>query len=215
MELILGQTLALFTAFCFAQNSLIYAHVGAIVSSSTTAHIRLWIAVPLILLVHLISMGTIIPHSVPLHSWVLIGISGALGFCIADLFIFSALVKLGARQTMVIMTTSPLFSTIFAYFLEGEVITLWQAFGMIITLSGVAAVILVDRNKKEVALKKNIETATAKSKRTTKITVVHGIVLWDHAVMAAVIMKPEKPKKKLLKSVYLNLSINGFPFSYH
>ncbi len=157
MELILGQTLALLTAFCFAQNSLIYAHVGAIVSSSTTAHIRLWIAVPLILLIHLIFMGNIIPIGVPLQSWILIGISGALGFCIADLFIFSALVQIGARQTMVIMTTSPLFSTIFAFFIEGEVITVWQTFGMIVTLVGVAGVILVDRNKKNTSKKERIE----------------------------------------------------------
>ncbi|NCB01319.1 MAG: DMT family transporter [Spirochaetia bacterium] len=161
MELILGQTLALFTALCFAQNSLIYAHVGAIVSSSTTAHIRLWIAVPLILVIHLIFQGTLVPIGVAFQSWVFIGLSGVLGFCIADLFIFSALVKIGARQTMVIMTTSPIFSTIFAYLIEGEVITAWQAFGMTITLLGVAWVILVDRNKKATANKKNIQAGVA------------------------------------------------------
>ena len=41
MELLIGQSLALIASFCFAQNSLIYSHVGKLVSSSTTAHIRL------------------------------------------------------------------------------------------------------------------------------------------------------------------------------
>ncbi len=149
MELILGQALALFTALCFAQNSLIYAYVGRIVSSSTTAHIRLWIAFPVILLVHLIFLGTLVPVGISFHSWLFIGTSGVLGFCVADLFIFSALVKIGARQTMVIMTTSPLFSTIFAFFIEKEVITYFQSFGMFVTLFGVALVILIDKNKKE------------------------------------------------------------------
>ena len=158
MELILGQALALFTALCFAQNSLIYAYVGRIVSSSTTAHIRLWIAFPVILLVHLIFLGTLVPVGISFHSWLFIGTSGVLGFCIADLFIFSALVKIGARQTMVIMTTSPLFSTIFAFFIEKEVITYFQSFGMFVTLFGVALVILIDKNKKETTDKKNIET---------------------------------------------------------
>ncbi len=157
MELILGQALALFTALCFAQNSLIYAHVGRIVSSSTTAHIRLWIAFPAILLIHYIFLGTLFPYGASLESWFFIGLSGVLGFCIADLFIFSALVKIGARQTMVIMTTSPLFSTLLAFFIEKEVITYFQTFGMFITLMGVALVILVDRNKKETIKNKNIE----------------------------------------------------------
>lgn len=157
MELILGQALALFTALCFAQNSLIYAHVGRIVSSSTTAHIRLWIALPAILLIHLIFLGTLFPVGVSLQSWIFMGLSGVLGFCIADLFIFSALVKIGARQTMVIMTTSPLFSTLFAFFIEKEVITYFQAFGMFVTLMGVALVILVDKNKKETTGNKNVE----------------------------------------------------------
>ena len=146
MELIIGQLLALVTALCWAQNSLIYAHVGAQVSSNTTAHIRIWIALPLMLLVHLVFEGTLFPIGMDTNSFVLIGLSGVLGFCIADLFIFSSFVHIGARQTMVIMTTSPLFGALLAWIFTNEVLTPLQITGMVVTLLGVAWVVLADRS---------------------------------------------------------------------
>ena len=146
MELLIGQSLALITAFCFAQNSLIYSHVGKIVSSSTTAHIRLWIAFPLMLVLHLLFLGTLFPVGMNMKQFLLIALSGVLGFCIADLFIFSSLVKIGARQTSVVMTTSPLFSTLFAWIADKEeVISLQQGIGIAVTLIGVAWVVLSDK----------------------------------------------------------------------
>ena len=82
------------------------------------------------------------------HQFFVIGISGVLGFCVADLFIFSSLVKIGARQTSVLMTTSPLFSALFAWIADkNEIITLQQGLGMAITLFGVGWVVLSDKKK--------------------------------------------------------------------
>jgi drug/metabolite transporter (DMT)-like permease len=145
MDHIIGQLLAIVTALCWAQNSLIYAHVGAQVSSNTTAHIRLWIALPLMLLVHLVLEGTIIPIGMTARAYVFIGISGALGFCVADLFIFSSFVHIGARQTMVIMTTSPLFSALLARVFGSQILSPLQITGMVVTLTGVAWVVYADR----------------------------------------------------------------------
>jgi len=146
MEQTIGQLLALVTALCWAQNSLIYAHVGAQVSSNTTAHIRLWIALPLIMVVHLVLEGAILPIGMDLRSYILIGLSGALGFCVADLFIFSSFVHIGARQTMVIMTTSPLFSAFLARIFANEILSGIQIMGVVFTLAGVAWVVYFDRS---------------------------------------------------------------------
>lgn len=145
MEQMIGQLLALVTALCWAQNSLIYAHVGAQVSSNTTAHVRLWIALPLMMLVHLLFEGTLFPIGMVSRDLVLIGLSGVLGFCVADLFIFSSFVHIGARQTMVIMTTSPLFSALLARIFSQEQLDGLQMAGMVVTLLGVAWVVLADR----------------------------------------------------------------------
>lgn len=146
MQQIIGQVLALVTALCWAQNSLIYAHVGAQVSSHTTAHIRLWIALPLMLLVHAVFEGTLVPIGMTPRAYVLIGLSGVLGFCVADLFIFSSFVHIGARQTMVFMTTSPLFSALLARIFGNQVLSSIQITGIVVTLLGVAWVVYADRS---------------------------------------------------------------------
>ena len=161
MDQIIGQLLAIVTALCWAQNSLIYAHVGAQVSSNTTAHIRLWIALPLMLIVHLVLEGTIIPIGMTARAYLFIGISGALGFCVADLFIFSSFVRIGARQTMVIMTTSPLFSALLARIFGSQILSPLQITGMLVTLTGVAWVVYADRGAGISGNKRSIGTGIA------------------------------------------------------
>jgi drug/metabolite transporter (DMT)-like permease len=156
MEQLLGQLLALITAVCWAQNSLIYAHVGAEFSANTTAHIRLWIALPLMLLVHFVFEGSFFPMGMPLRSFLLIGVSGVLGFCIADLFLFHSFVSIGARQTMVIMTTSPLFGAILAWVVRKETLSALQITGMVVTLLGVAWVVFADRSAGVIGKKKHV-----------------------------------------------------------
>ncbi len=148
VELLIGQLLALATAFCWAQNSLIYSYVGKQVSSATTAHIRLWIAFPMILVVHMIFEGTLIPQHIPLQAYVLIGLSGLLGFFVADLFIFSGFVTLGARQTMVIMTTSPIVGAILSWVFYQETLRPIQIAGILLTLLGVVWVVVADGSNK-------------------------------------------------------------------
>lgn len=147
MELLLGQLLALATAFCWAQNSLIYTHVGRKLSSFSTAHIRLWIALPLILVVHLLFEGSLLPHVGALWPLAILGTSGFLGFFVADILIFSSFVSLGARPTMVVMTTSPIVGALLSWVLQGETLTSLQFAGIVITLAGVAWVVLAGARK--------------------------------------------------------------------
>src|SRR6056297_2277924 len=65
MIYLIGEIFALLTAVCWAQNAVLFTLAGRKVSSRTTTHIRLWIALPLILIVHLIFFGTI-------FSWIIL-----------------------------------------------------------------------------------------------------------------------------------------------
>ncbi len=149
MDMITGQLLALTTALCWTQNSLTYSHVGKKLSSATTAHVRLWFALPLMILAHLLFNGTPFPQDLQIRELTFLTVSGALGFFAADMFIFSAFVSLGARFTMVIMTLNPLFSALFAWVAEGETLTFLQLLGMGITISGVIWVVLAEGKTKE------------------------------------------------------------------
>jgi drug/metabolite transporter (DMT)-like permease len=150
MYVLLGYLFAIITAACWTQNSIIYTFVGKRIGSSTVTHIRLWIAFPAALIIHLIFTGHLLPVNFNVSSYLYIGSSGIFGFFIADLFIFKAFQHIGARKTMVIMTLSPIFSAIISWLVFKEILTLIQITGVLITITGVIIVIMVESRKTNV-----------------------------------------------------------------
>ncbi len=146
MYTLLGYLFAVITAGCWTQNSLIYTYLGKRIGSSTVTHMRTWIAFPAAVLLNLIFTGSIIPRNLFTISYLYIGASGLLGFFVADLFIFKAFQHNGARNTMVIMTLSPLFSAAFSWIIFKEVLSPFQITGVFITIGGVVAVILSENS---------------------------------------------------------------------
>ena len=142
--MILGQLFALLTAMCWAQNSVVYSMAGKRVGSSVVTHIRLWVALPAMLLINLLFTGSFLPQNLESGSILYLSISGFAGFCLADLFIFRAFVDIGHRETLVIMTMSPLFSAVISWFLLDEILSPLQITGILLTIAGVAWVVLVE-----------------------------------------------------------------------
>jgi drug/metabolite transporter (DMT)-like permease len=137
----LGQLFAVLTALCWAQNSISYSIAGKRVTSSTVTHIRLWIALPAILIVHFLFLGSVLPE---ISSFLSLGFllgSGFIGFFIADVFIFYAFVAIGPGRTLLIMTLSPILSSVFSFMFIGETLNSAQILGILITVSGVILVI--------------------------------------------------------------------------
>ncbi|MFP4441684.1 MAG: DMT family transporter [Spirochaetia bacterium] len=149
MTVILGQTFALITALCWAQNSIVYSMAGRRVSSQTVTHIRLWIALPAVLIVHLIITGVLIPSGIPVSSFIYLAASGLIGFFLADIFIFHGFVALGPRETMVIMTLSPILAALLSWLFQGETLALQQIAGVLLTIGGVMWVIYAERQPKK------------------------------------------------------------------
>jgi len=150
MYLILGQVFALLTALCWAQNSLIYSHLGKKAGSDAVTHIRLWLALPIMLVVNFLFTGEVLPQDLPIAAFVYIFISGLLGFFVADLFLFRAFVEIGAREALVVMTTSPIFSLLFSRIFLKETLSWIKISGILIILAGVIWVIFeenIDENK--------------------------------------------------------------------
>ncbi len=142
MYMIIGQLCALLTAGCWAHNSIVYARAGKRVSSRTVTHIRIWIALPAMILLHLMFTGTFFPMGLSFYVYLMVGLSGFLGFFIADIFIFKAFVDAGPRETMVIMTLSPIFGAILSWIFLGENLTPIQISGILATVGGVIWVIM-------------------------------------------------------------------------
>jgi len=145
MELFLGQFLGVLTAACWAQNSIIYSYIGRQVSSQTVAHIRLWIALPLILAANFLFTKAVFPVHLSAETYLYLFSSGFVGFFIADLLIFYGFVELGPRETLVIMSSSPIFSAVLSWILFSEALAPMQIIGVIVTIAGVMWVIREDR----------------------------------------------------------------------
>lgn len=149
MEVILGQFLAILTAACFAMASSVWSYSGKIIGSNRVTHVRLWLALPMIMLVHLVFLGTLFPLRLEAGAYVYFALSGVCGFALADLFIFHALVVLGARETLVILTLAPIFSTLVSWFSLSEKIAPLQIFGILIIIGGVMWVVYEEGKKKK------------------------------------------------------------------
>ena len=147
MTPLLGQIFAVITAACWAQNSLIYAYTGSVIGSRSVTHIRLWAALPMMVILHLIFTGAVIPSGLAARTYLAFAVSGAVGFGLADLFIFQAFVDIGPRETMVLMTTSPIFSALLSRVMNNDRLQGIETLGMAVTLLGVAMVVLYDRRK--------------------------------------------------------------------
>ena len=138
----LGEIAALATAACWTITAVAFESAGKKVGSLSVNIIRLVIALLLISGFNLFSRGMILPFDASGSTWIWLTISGLIGFVIGDLFLFQAYVQVGSRISMLIMSTVPPITAIAGFVLMGERITLLGLAGMLITISGIALVIL-------------------------------------------------------------------------
>ncbi|MDP2876990.1 MAG: DMT family transporter [Holophaga sp.] len=138
--LYLGEFASILTAFCWSANSVCFTIAGRRVGSATVNVVRLWIALLAMILLHLIMVGTFFPNPEGWR-WAYLGISGLIGFALGDAVLFEALVLLGPRLTMLIMTLWPVFAAVLAWVFLGQTMSLPRILAMAVTLGGIALVV--------------------------------------------------------------------------
>lgn len=138
----LGETAALITAICWTITSLAFESAGKKVGSLSVNLIRLLIAFILLAIYNQIVRGNAFPSDASLKSWGMLSISGVIGFVIGDLFLFQAFVEIGSRISMLIMASVPPITALTGFVLLGEKIKMVGIVGMMITILGIAMVIL-------------------------------------------------------------------------
>ncbi|MCX7879784.1 MAG: DMT family transporter [Ignavibacteria bacterium] len=77
-------------------------------------------------------------------------LSALIGLAIGDTFLFKALKELGARYTLLIMSSNPAIGAILAFIVFGEIISFLGIIGMLVTIAGIVVVILFNKNEVEV-----------------------------------------------------------------
>ncbi len=71
-----------------------------------------------------------------------LSISGVIGLVFGDSYLFKAYELIGARLSMLLMALSPAMAAILAFIFLGEGMSVWGIIGMIVTIMGVAFVVL-------------------------------------------------------------------------
>lgn len=138
----LGEIAALTTAICWTITAVCFESAGKKVGSLAVNFIRLIIAFVLLGIFTFFTRGMLLPFDATGTAWLWLLISGMIGFVIGDLFLFQAYVEIGSRISLLIMSSVPPITAITGYFLMGEKITLLSSIGMLITILGIAIVIL-------------------------------------------------------------------------
>ncbi len=138
----IGQLAAVLTAFCWAVTSTAFEKAGKKMGSTNLNLFRLLIAIILSVIFTFFTRGLPLPLDATGSMWVWLLLSGFIGMFVGDLLLFEAFVRIGARISMLIYASVPIFSAVLAFTFLHEAMTLVQIAGMIVTICGIALVIL-------------------------------------------------------------------------
>ncbi len=85
--------------------------------------------------------GKFFPTDASVHAWIWLSLSGLVGYGIGDLLLFEAFVVVGARISMLVMSSVPIFTAIISLLFLGEQMTGIEISGMMLTIVGIVIVI--------------------------------------------------------------------------
>ena len=137
-----GELSALLTAALWSGSALLFAAATARAGSLPVNVARLLLAtVYLVLLIAIAGFDVRMTTSQAVY----LCVSGVIGLAIGDSFLFNAFREVGPRITMLIMSTAPAIAALMAYLLLRESLSLYGVAGIVVTLIGVAIVVL-ERN---------------------------------------------------------------------
>lgn len=141
----LGEFAAILTAVCWTFTAVFFALAGREVGSVVTNRVRLLLAVLLLSTTHWLVLASPLPLHAEPERWFWLSISGVIGLAIADAFLFQSYVWIGPRLGMLLMSSAPVLATLLAWIFLGETLRLWQITGILLTVGGIAWVVL-ERN---------------------------------------------------------------------
>jgi drug/metabolite transporter (DMT)-like permease len=144
----MGSIAALLTSLCWSWTSVFFSTAGKIIGSKVVNRTRLIFAVVLLSITHLIVFKSPVLLNAEVYRWFWLGISAIVGLVLGDAMLFQALVLVGPRIAMLVMSIVPAISAILAWIFLREFLGLFQIVGMSITIMGIMLVVLDRKNGK-------------------------------------------------------------------
>jgi len=138
----LGEFAALLVAVFWTITALSFARASRIIGSLQVNWLRLVFAFVFLGLFLLLRTGSFFPIENSAASWLWLSLSGLIGFVIGDFCLFLSFEYVSARISMLVMALAPPIAAVTGYFILGESFTGMNLVGMLITLLGIAIVVL-------------------------------------------------------------------------
>lgn len=151
----MGELAALGGALMWALTSVFFTFAGRAVGSAVVNRVRLVMGLVMLGLTHLVLMGELVPLGAAPERWFWLSLSGVIGLVIGDALLFQAFVLIGARLSMLLMAMVPVISTLVAWFALGEHLRMIELLAIVITVAGIAWVVLERGAPQQVRLDKN------------------------------------------------------------
>ncbi len=140
-----GEWAAVATAICWTGSSLSFALATRRTSGIAVNQFRLWLALPCLLLLHQLVLGTWWPTLSGERAGQLVA-SGLAGLVLGDIGYFYALGVIGPRVSSVLMATWPAMATVLTWAWRDEAATWRMLIGIAMTMVGVMVVLLRQRD---------------------------------------------------------------------
>ncbi len=139
----LGELAGLLTSIAWGGTSILFTRTAQAVGSIIVNRMRVILALLFLVLLNWVFYGYLLPFDAGWERWVWLGLSGAVGYALGDLFLFKCFVCLGAQRGLLMMSLAPLLSAGLAWIFFGETLSGLQLLGVIFALAGVSWVILL------------------------------------------------------------------------
>ncbi|MBN2345151.1 MAG: DMT family transporter [Candidatus Aminicenantes bacterium] len=138
---IYGEIAALLTAVCWTFNSVVFTRAGQRVGAVTVNAVRLWVALPALVLLNGLLFGTPFPFAIEADRFLYLGVSGVVGFVLGDAMLFESFLLIGPRLAMLMALLVPVFGAFLAWTFLGERLLALEIVSILVTIGGVAWVV--------------------------------------------------------------------------
>ena len=126
---LIGETAGICTSILWTFGSILFTQAGRRIGALSVNAFRIIFGIVLLGATHLFAFGTIMPQANP-SQFFYMGLSGVVGLAIGDYAYFGALVLIGPRRGVLLMSLAPVFSAISAYCVMGEILGVWAIIGI-------------------------------------------------------------------------------------
>jgi len=138
---LVGQIAALATAGVWTLSSILFTESARKIGSLSLNGYRIVAAVGFLGITHAILLGALLPAARSDQVFWL-GVSGIVGLGVGDFGLFAAFAILGPRRSLLVMALSPIFASVGAFLMLGEIISPQATLGIATTITGVVWVVL-------------------------------------------------------------------------